>query len=278
MDRHKADHPDVTYRSLKAKREQDAAKLRGAMIEPVWSILILTQPGREQFLERLMKGLTPQLEREYRVEVVTRISEEGLDLGENRQALKASSRGKYVCFVDDDDRLAPNYVARILPLLDGTVDYVGFKVQTTVDGRAIPVTTHSLATGGVGKNARGNYRDISHLNPMRRELSLAVSMAGGFGEDGRWADETRRLGIVKTERFVDEVLYHYESRTQKPEVRPRNYPQVSNRPLVPAGARIPMGHIVIANVRACRNCRSLGTIVPFSNGVRCTQCGFSFAK
>src|ERR1019366_10063498 len=117
-----------------------------------------------------------------RVETVVRKFDPTLSLGENRQRMTEASNALYTNFVDDDDLVAPDYVARILPLLDG-VDYVGFRLSLYNDGRPQSPTFHSLKYPNWFANATGLYRDISHVNPMRRELAVKCPMSGARGED-----------------------------------------------------------------------------------------------
>lgn len=180
-----------------------------------WQILILSQPSRAKYLERLLGMLESQImKRLEEVEIQIRIFDRNFRLGENRQMMLNKATADYVCFVDDDDLVAWNYVDRILPLLDG-VDYVGFRVQTFTDGVPLLPTIHSIRYDRWHADERGHYRDISHLNPIRRELALMAPMFGGRAEDARWADGIRRQGVVKTEHFVDEVMYFYYYRTRK---------------------------------------------------------------
>jgi hypothetical protein len=94
-------------------------------------------------------------------------------------------------------------------------------VQAYENGVPLPGPTyHSLLCGGwfdktYADGTKAWMRDISHINPIRRELALAVPMYGGFAEDSRWSGDLRRLGIVKTEHYIEEVMYHYLSRPDK---------------------------------------------------------------
>ena len=177
-----------------------------------WSILILTQPSRVQFLDRLMRRLAPQLKDD--IELTASYSVTEKSLGENRYDMMKRAKGEYVNFVDDDDMVSPRYVESIYPLLDG-VDYIGFPVQVYRDGVYLQTAYHSLKHKDWKAIDQIAYRDISHLNPMRRELALQATMEGGFGEDGRWAQKIRELGIVKTEHYVPETMYFYYMRTNK---------------------------------------------------------------
>ena len=120
-----------------------------------------------------------------------------------------------VCFVDDDDVVPCYYVSTILPLLDG-VDIIGFEAQLYVDGDLDPHRDYHTITAGSWYNTEDAfYRDISHLQPIRREVALAAPMEGGHGEDGRWADNMRALKVIKTEHYIDKIMYYYLFRNGK---------------------------------------------------------------
>lgn len=188
-----------------------------------WNILILTQPSRERYLARLSGILFPQLNalnpdvRVPQVAATVKLFEPEFTLGENRQRMVEASSAEYVSFVDDDDLVSPDYVARIFPLLDG-VDMVGFNVACFIDGKPIGIARHSLRYGEWVEDANGYYRDLSYMTPMRRALVLRSRIEGGYGEDRRWAARLRALRCVWTEHYVDEVLYEYLYRTNKEEL------------------------------------------------------------
>lgn len=192
----------------------------------IWSILILTMPQRAAMLARLLAVLEPQICEG--VELRIRESDPSLPVGQNREILRWNARGEYLCFIDDDDLVPPHYVKRILPQLlhpDGDgVDYVGFNLEQRRDGEFVLIERRSLRYGGVFHDGRGWFRDLSHLNPMRRDLALRAPMAGWPGEDARWADALRRLDVVRTEHVLDETLYYYLTRTRKPEFEDPNFP------------------------------------------------------
>ena len=105
--------------------------------------------------------------------------------------------------------------------VDG-VDQIGFQLQCYMANKLLAPTYHSLSGSNWYSNENGHYRDISHLNPMRRELALRKPMSGGYGEDHRWADAMR--GLVKTEHYVDKILYHYIARSRKDDRKDFNDP------------------------------------------------------
>ena len=57
-----------------------------------------------------------------------------------------------------------------------------------------------------------HLRDISHINPIRRDLALTADFRrsrAGAAEDRAWAAQLRRSGVLKTEALVDRIMYHY---------------------------------------------------------------------
>lgn len=180
-----------------------------------WSILIATVFERSDELVRLLGVLVPQvIAHGDKVELLINSDGREKSVGLKRQELLKGACGEYVSFIDDDDMVPPDYVAKILPRLDG-VDYVGFRLQLYVDGRPEKPTTHSVRHEGVTENADGYYRDFSHLNPIRRSISLKAGFSGDNKEDEHWSERVRKSGEVRTENFIDEVMYFYYFDTKR---------------------------------------------------------------
>lgn len=260
--RHNAENPGAMYDALAAIRELGTERLQAAMrgvraMDPKLTIMILTQPSRAGFLQRLLKCLKPQVANYPDVAIDIRIFDQNLSLGQNREAMRRAARGTYIVFIDDDDLVADDYVAKLYPLLDG-VDQIGYQVQCYIDGVPLVPTYHSLRYGCWNSDKDGHYRDISHINPMRRELALRVAMEGGASEDSRWSDRMRALGVVKTEHYVDQVMYLYYFRSQKTD----SLPVRQETRVEPVIQRAP-----------CPSCGS--NAVGMAGGMKnCNQCGY----
>jgi hypothetical protein len=183
-----------------------------------WSILILTQPSRAQFLARLTSVLAPQVE-PYQdlIEICVREGDASMSVGEHRQIMRESATGEYSNFIDDDDLISDNYVETILPLMDG-VDYIGYNLQRYDDGRPTGVFQHTLANLGAADGTA-----ISHINPIKTELAKLVPMSGGFGEDRRWWAQLEATGRVTTEHYIPEVMYSYLYRSNKTDGPPKDH-------------------------------------------------------
>jgi glycosyltransferase involved in cell wall biosynthesis len=174
------------------------------------SILIPTISSREAMLCRLLDRLLPQ--RVDGVEVIVR-SDNGEDsIGAKRNALVAQSKGEWICFIDDDDLVAPDYVARILAALTLNPDCVGFWVNRYVNGAFEARACHSLRYCRYATNENGQERIYertpNHLNPIRREIAESVPFPElNHGEDTSYA--VRAYPLLESEVFIDAPLYDY---------------------------------------------------------------------
>lgn len=192
-----------------------------------WQIMILTKPDRKDFLSQLLSCLEPQinslgLNKFDMVDILVKQDDwkepPYIGVGGKRDVARKMATGEYINFFDDDDLPAPDYIKSILPLLDG-IDQVGYQLETYIDKRFIGPTYHTLKSGKWTDDYRdsSHHRDISHINPMRRELAMMKPFSGPIGEDHRWADSMR--GLVKTEHYIDRVMYYYFSRQTKNDTR-----------------------------------------------------------
>jgi glycosyltransferase involved in cell wall biosynthesis len=180
--------------------------------ELLWEILICTVPWRH---DRLL-ALLAELDCQHRPGMGARLYRDPgtMPIAAKRQALLEASAAAYVCFLDDDDWISPRYVPVILAAIQEGPDYVGFCVRYLVYGtdQCIPVS-HSIRHPGWLQDNTGICRDISHLNPIRREIAMAGSFEGGYSEDSRWAAGVRASGLIRSEAWIPEPLYEYRFST-----------------------------------------------------------------
>lgn len=188
---------------------------------PLWSILIPTLVWRQPKLLELLTGLLAQCEQSSApLEVIAEQNVGQQSLAHYRQHLLEAARGRYVCFVDDDDEVAPEYVEEIVAALAGEPDCVGF--LQLCSGLQAPLTILSLAiedhpNHGVVSTDHGQayIRPFSHMCPVRAELARAGTfMANGelySGEDTTFVASVLPLLRERGSReaFIDRPLYHY---------------------------------------------------------------------
>ena len=181
---------------------------------PVWTILIATLGHRNAKLARLLAILAPQLEEAAgAVEVAALWNNGERPLGRVRQDLIDHAATPYLSFIDDDDTVTPRFVPAILPHLDGEIHHAGFRAMVYQDGVPWLPAKITLEAGGWENGPREFIRDITVLNPLRRDIVArhADLTAGSWPEDRSYAAQLR--GHLHTGVFIDEIVYHYNYST-----------------------------------------------------------------
>lgn len=168
-----------------------------------WTIAIISVPERKQDLTRIKGILEYQIGNRDDIEILVDVGTG--DVGKKRQRCLEEANGEYINFVDDDDLVAHDYIESIYPLLDGEVDYIGFKLQHYDKGKKSKPTYHSLEYEKWFEDDNGYYRNVSHLNPIRREIALTGRFEGAYAEDKGWAEQVK----PKTQHFIDRPMYFY---------------------------------------------------------------------
>lgn len=179
-------------------------------MQPKWSILIATVGERADRFQRLLDALMPQVRKHQgRIEVVAYWNNFERPLGEIRQALVEDAKGEYISFIDDDDMVPEYYCDKVMDALKLDVDYVGWQMQLFNNGERAKPTYHSLSYPTWSEDELGYYRNISHLNPIKKSLALKESfiVQPGLPEDFSWAH--RMTEHVCTESYINQEMYFY---------------------------------------------------------------------
>lgn len=184
------------------------------MAEPIWSVMIASVGARNAELARMLDALAAQIESWHGlVEVVVYWDNFESGLGAARQALLDDARGEWVSFVDDDDELPSYFVDNVMvPLLVSKPDYIGWRMQLFIAGKAQKPTYHSLRYDRWWDDARGYYRHVSHLNPIRAELARLGRFDRNVPEDVDWAQQVHAALPADVREVTlpdDEPMYLY---------------------------------------------------------------------
>lgn len=175
-------------------------------MEKQLSVLICGLKDREQLLMNLAKTL--KLQGDSRIEILANIDQGETPIGKKRNELLHNAKGKYVCFVDDDDAVSPFYISKILDAITNDSDCIGIKGIITQKGHGPKYFIHSIEYKDWYEKDGIYYRCPNHLNPIKRELAKNV----GFPETYYHEDQNFSLRIkdfLKTETFIEEPLYFY---------------------------------------------------------------------
>jgi len=158
------------------------------------------------------------------VEILWLGDNKSMSVGEKRNLLLYISSGDYVCFVDDDDQVANNYISKILEGITSNPDVFSFNVmrrRTYPDGRVNEkVMIHAKANGKNHSEKGTMYMLPNHLSVFRRELAIREAFPHiNLAEDHKWADAM--LFHIETEVNSDEILYFYNDNKSMSETRLR---------------------------------------------------------
>jgi glycosyltransferase involved in cell wall biosynthesis len=174
---------------------------------------------KDDFLRRLLENLEKQTGHPD-VEVIICTDKGKATTGEKRNQLLRAAQGDYIAFVDDDDLVAPNYVDLILDAIQTNPDVVGMNLIMTVNGKKAERSYHSLdyktwfdVPDPTFPGHRVYFRNPNHLNPVKREIALAV----GFPDITEAEDKAYSKGIqplLKTEVKIDQPIYYYLFRSK----------------------------------------------------------------
>lgn len=176
------------------------------------SILIPTVPNRvgNSFL-RLVTDLQKQIGTRKNVEILGVFDNKRRTLGEKRDTMLQMAIGDYVVFIDDDDRVAPTYVADILGALEKNpdADCVVFDSICTINK-----TKKVHCKYGIEYEYTPKYKDVWTGKPahtMVYKSSIAKNhrySSCTFGEDVDWVK--RACKEIKNQVRIDKVLYFYD--------------------------------------------------------------------
>lgn len=144
-----------------------------------------------------------------RVQVMVLTDTKSLSIGHKRNALARAATGRYIQFIDDDDRVAANMMASVLEATSTDVDVITFRASVRINGGPPKICRYSR-TFGADYNTEEEYRRIpNHLCVVKRELALDTTWGDvDYGEDRDYS--TRLLPRLKTEHEINQVLYFYD--------------------------------------------------------------------
>lgn len=175
-------------------------------------ILTLEESQRQESLQRLLQTLRGQGHAEA-VEILVNKDDGSKPVGQKRNEILDQASGDFICFVDDDDMVTDQYLARLLGAIRSTptVDCIGFAGMYHIDGRRIMKFKHANCHGGNFKDAQGvQCRPVNHLNPVRTSLARQIRFPErNFAEDADYCDRLHASGLLKNEVVIEDILYLY---------------------------------------------------------------------
>lgn len=184
------------------------------------SILIPTIPERQNMYGILFKKLKDQVRfcndthpSLGKIEILfddrEKFTISGLTVGAKRNALLKAARGEYLCFLDDDDDIAPNYAETLLRFCQGDKDIYTFNSLFVCD------TYWSLIRMSLSniENEQATPEKIVqrkpwHICPVRSEIAKNYKFPDiNNAEDWGWMEQV--LKMCNTEERTEKIIHSY---------------------------------------------------------------------
>ncbi len=185
----------------------------------ILSILIPSIPKRADKLRKLFYVLLNQIDQLKQHEMLGKVElvvddsnsflEGGLSIGKKRQKLVSEATGKYLCFLDDDESISPNYVETLLRLCNCDLDVCTFRsiikldsAWGMVDMRLVYKTNDQFSPEYIMR------RPPWHICPVRSEFAKLYEFEDiNNAEDYAWFEKV--LTHCTTEAHTDKILFQY---------------------------------------------------------------------
>lgn len=171
------------------------------------SVLICTIPSRvENHLPKIVAQLNNQTKGKP-VQVLYLGDNRRMPVGKKRNLLMNMVEGKYVCFIDDDDVIADDYIDTLLEAAKSDADCLLFDVSVSLNGGPYKICKYSIHYGSVDYPTHYE-RPPMHLTPVKTAHAKRIKFPEFYrAEDYGWAALLKPF--LKTEHRIDKVLYYY---------------------------------------------------------------------
>lgn len=167
-----------------------------------------------------------------RIEVLILNDNKKMMLGRKRNLMVEMAQGKYVQFIDDDDRIEPDMFRLILDATEQRhldPDVITFLVSTTINGGPPKLCRYSIDFERDRDTEEMYERLPNHICVVKRELAIQAPYPHiVYGEDSGFAKMLRPL--LKTEYHIPKVLYRYDYNSSSSETQVFRTHNVSKRP------------------------------------------------
>jgi len=190
------------------------------MNEIILSILIPSIPKRYGILSKLASELYKQKlymqtfhsslgDIEIIIDGSERFLDGGLSIGKKREKLVTKANGNYLCFLDDDEQIAPNYIETLVRMCNENKDVCTFRSLAKLDNYW---TIIDMRLGYPNDEANPNgivKRNCWHVCPVRSKYAKLHEFDDiNYGEDWKWFEQV--LTHCETEAHTDAVIHSYQ--------------------------------------------------------------------
>lgn len=186
------------------------------------SILIPTLNSRiDRFFPSIIKTLNVQIGRRNDIQVLGLLDNKTMTIGEKRNKLLSMATGEFIVYIDDDDRVSPDYIQQVMqsinenPDADCIVYHCICKVGNTeyycrygIEYEYTKLEPWSVQNTSVRKK-QDWYGKPAHTMVYRASLVKDEMFPhANAGEDFDWV--ARCWPKVKKQVKIEKVLYYYD--------------------------------------------------------------------
>lgn len=187
------------------------------------SILIATIPSRiNTFFPKLINELMRQIGDRTDVEVVGLFDNKKRTVGDKRQDLLNLARGEYLVFIDDDNRVAPDYIVSAIDAIyaNPNADCIVYDCICTTNGTNPVHCKYGIEYNTYWESADKKQWRGPPAHTMIYKSSLAkkhVYASKNYEEDSDWVKRASK--DIKIQGRIDKILYYYDYVFKPDEVR-----------------------------------------------------------
>lgn len=186
----------------------------------ILSVLIPTIPQRAEKFTALynevmaqkhqLNSLHPTLgEVEIVVNSSARFLDGGISIGKKREDLVFNARGKYLCFLDDDESISPNYLETLVRLCHMDADICTFRAMVKMQSLWALVDMRLKYQSNEQLTPDYTVRRLPwHMCPMRSSFAKMFPFQDiSNAEDFEWMQKV--LALCTTENHTDRIIFQY---------------------------------------------------------------------
>lgn len=201
----------------------------------ILSILIPTTPDRHSMFVKLfdevyrqigyMQTVHPSLGKiEVLVDDSRRFLDGGLSIGKKREALVKRAEGKYLCFLDSDDWISPNYVETLVRLCQRDADVCTFRNISRMENYWCLVDMGLHYPNDQASPMITVRRNPWHICPVRSSFAKMHSFPDtNYSEDFEWMGKV--LSHCTTEAKSESIIHEYRHGKHSEADKIMNYAQ-----------------------------------------------------
>ncbi len=185
----------------------------------ILSILICSLESRKEKLALLLQNLNAQATEE--VEILLNIDNKQKTTGQKRNELVAKSKGKYVVFIDDDDKVPNYYIEQMVLACKSDSDCIAINGIMTTDGKDEIAWRLSKDYENITIKENGKHvylRKTNHITAVKRQYAMLAPFPNkSNAEDKHYSDAVNIM--LKTEYTISLPMYHYDYSSKNKEYK-----------------------------------------------------------